>query len=316
MGVYRMRVVYGQGAKRQKRESKKGEKKLKRGAGRLIFCVVLFLLMYMGKGIFPKQMAHNGQKLLDVIRCNVDLEAAVQALGQSIADDKDVADSVMEFCTQVFMPGTLKTSKEDKQVQPVVQIEPRQQVDNTSNDKKVQALQNENEIDTEDVLPELSVPEVGQVLQIVETNGTSLPDGYETNVLYLGDMETVVPTAGRITSGFGYRDHPTIGRHSIHNGVDIGANTGDDICSFSDGCVTEVGENGDFGKYLSLKHANGVTSFYAHCSKIFVEKGQQVKVGERVALVGKTGQATGPHLHFELLYNGVYLDPVHYISFQ
>jgi murein DD-endopeptidase MepM/ murein hydrolase activator NlpD len=119
---------------------------------------------------------------------------------------------------------------------------------------------------------------------------------------------------GRITSEFGYRDHPTKGRHAVHNGVDIGADAGQDVVSFMNGVVEEVGENSDFGKYLFIAHPNGVRTFYAHCSRICVEQEQRVRVGELVAQVGSTGQSTGPHLHFELEMNGTRLDPLHYIE--
>lgn len=312
-GVNRLRVVYGQGAKRHNKERKRREKGNEQAAIRLLICLALFLLMYIGKGIYPKQMAQNGQKLLDVIRSNVDLEAAMHTLGQSISGDEDLVDGVMDFCAQVFAPTPSKKMEQEGEQQPVTHIVPLPLVEMGS-DVQETIPQVTDDLETDTLQVGLPALEVGQVIQTVETSGTALPDGYEEDVLYLGDIETATPVSGRITSEFGYRDHPTIGRYSIHNGVDIGAYTGDPIVSFSDGQVREVGENRDFGNYLYIEHLNGVTSFYAHCSSILVKEGQQVTAGERVALVGQTGQATGPHLHFELLYNGIYLDPIHYIE--
>ena len=125
-----------------------------------------------------------------------------------------------------------------------------------------------------------------------------------------------MPVNGRITSQYGYREHPTIGRHSIHNGVDIGADSGAAVCAFAAGRISQVGENDDYGKYIYIDHGNGIETFYAHCSSILAEEGEQVMAGDSIARVGQTGKATGPHLHFELRFHGTYLDPIHYIDLE
>ena len=154
----------------------------------------------------------------------------------------------------------------------------------------------------------------GDVIEQANETADTLPEGYELRHLYLGDGETVTPVMGRITSTFGYRDHPTKGRHAVHNGVDIGADSGQSVAAFRSGRIGEVGESSDFGKYLYIEHEHGVRTFYAHCSAVLVRKGQRVEAGEQVARVGSTGQSTGPHLHFEIEMNGVRLDPMHYID--
>ena len=86
-----------------------------------------------------------------------------------------------------------------------------------------------------------------------------------------------------------------------------------DIVSFADGVVTVTGESSSYGHYLIVSHHNGTTTLYAHCEKLLVRSGQTVKMGEKIALMGDSGQATGSHLHFELQQNGVYLNPVYYV---
>ena len=96
--------------------------------------------------------------------------------------------------------------------------------------------------------------------------------------------------------------------------MDLAANSGDDIVCFASGTVTEVGENGTSGKFLRVEHEDGYATMYAHCSQIYVEEGQKVNAGEKIALVGATGKATGPNLHFELTHDGVYLNPAFYMA--
>ena len=127
-------------------------------------------------------------------------------------------------------------------------------------------------------------------------------------------FDYIEPVAGAVTDGFGYRDHPIDGDMRFHYGVDMEANSGDVICSFADGTVTAVGESSDLGKYITVLHANGYTTLYAHCSRITASSAQQVKAGDPIAEVGDTGRTTGPHLHFEMHRDTTYLNPVYYVS--
>ena len=84
--------------------------------------------------------------------------------------------------------------------------------------------------------------------------------------------------------------------------------------AFAGGVVDYIGDSPVYGLYLQIKHAGGLTSFYAHCSELCVQPGQTVAAGETVALSGATGNATGPHLHFEMKLNGTLLNPLYYIE--
>ena len=117
------------------------------------------------------------------------------------------------------------------------------------------------------------------------------------------------------SSGFGYRIHPVEGEEDFHHGVDIAADTGTAILCFADGTVTAVGESSSYGKYCIVRHDNGFSTLYAHCSKVTASSGASVKEGQKIAEVGETGMATGPHLHFELHEEGVYLNPIYYVTF-
>ena len=108
--------------------------------------------------------------------------------------------------------------------------------------------------------------------------------------------------------------YPAEGEERFHYGVDLAANEGTEILCFADGTVTVVGESSSYGKYCMVEHAGGYSTLYAHCSRITVSSGAAVKEGQKIAEVGETGVATGPHLHFELQKNGTYLNPIYYVD--
>ena len=110
-----------------------------------------------------------------------------------------------------------------------------------------------------------------------------------------------------ITSGFGSRE--LNGEEQIHKGIDLGADEGTEICAAFDGTVTISMEDPSYGNYVVLSHDDEVKTLYAHCSKLLVKKGDKVKAGDKIALVGATGDADGNHLHFEVLIDGKNIDP-------
>lgn len=127
-------------------------------------------------------------------------------------------------------------------------------------------------------------------------------------------FDYAAPLAGTVTSPFGWREHPETGREAFHYGVDIAADEGAEIACFADGVVGVVGESVELGKYLTVHHANDALTLYAHCSRITAASGDTVTRGGKLAEVGSTGNATGPHLHFELHIGEDCLDPQYYLS--
>ena len=106
------------------------------------------------------------------------------------------------------------------------------------------------------------------------------------------------PLKGTITSRYGTREATEIVTAN-HYGLDIGGNTGSDIVSAMDGVVTLASSEGDYGKHIKIENSD-ISTLYAHCSKLCVTEGTQIKQGQKIAEVGATGRATGPHLHFEI----------------
>lgn len=112
---------------------------------------------------------------------------------------------------------------------------------------------------------------------------------------------------GTITSRYGNRH----GR--LHAGIDIADSTGTEIYAAQSGEVTFAGMSGNYGNLIKIKHINGYETYYAHCSAILVNVGDKVEKGQLIGKVGCTGNATGPHVHFEIRLNGNVVDPYSYI---
>lgn len=121
----------------------------------------------------------------------------------------------------------------------------------------------------------------------------------------------VVPplSSGTLTSGYGYRTDPTGGGEQFHRGVDIAAPAGSPIAAMYDGRVAAVGESASLGRYIRIDHGDGVEVLYAHCAEIIAPQGAAVRAGERVALVGSSGDSTGNHVHVQVSADGVVYNP-------
>ena len=143
-----------------------------------------------------------------------------------------------------------------------------------------------------------------QATGTVNTKGTT-----SSGKVSLG-ISLIKPVSGTITSRFGAGSSI---RRSSHTGLDIAAPSGTNIVAAASGTVTFSGYKGSYGNMLVISHGNGVQTYYAHCSKLYVGAGTQVSQGQSIAAVGSTGNSTGPHLHLEIRVNGVAYNPQNYL---
>ena len=120
--------------------------------------------------------------------------------------------------------------------------------------------------------------------------------------------------AGVLGSNFGWRIDPITGRSAIHTGLDFQATTGSVIQAAAGGVVVTQEYHPDYGSMIEIDHGNELITRYAHTSKTFVKSGDLVKRGQKIAEVGSTGRSTGPHLHFEVLVQGVPQDPQKFLT--
>jgi murein DD-endopeptidase MepM/ murein hydrolase activator NlpD len=145
-------------------------------------------------------------------------------------------------------------------------------------------------------------------------------EGFETLYSYLEDHRNLLastpairPTQGWTTSGFGYRTSPFTGLREFHKGLDIATRKGTSIIATANGIVTYVGTKGFLGKTVDVDHGHGMVTRYSHLYKALKKTGDVVNRGEAIAQVGSTGRTTGPHLHYEVLLNGIPVNPEKYI---
>lgn len=142
---------------------------------------------------------------------------------------------------------------------------------------------------------------------------------YKSYTTHVGDKLSFFPLGfpsdGEQTSGYGYRRDPLMPDSlESHFGLDFRGNMGDSIRTTADGVIRMAGFNGGYGNCVIITHSNGFETLYGHMSKILVKDGDRVKAGDKIGLVGSTGRSTGPHVHYEVLFNGVRVNPARYLK--
>ncbi|MCK9529613.1 MAG: M23 family metallopeptidase [Gammaproteobacteria bacterium] len=162
------------------------------------------------------------------------------------------------------------------------------------------------------------IAQLGDLSQKLDDRGQQL-DVLET-MLINRNMQAEVFPAGRpakggwISSYFGIRSDPFTGRPHRHNGIDLAGKEGSEVIAVASGVVTWAGERYGYGNLVEVTHGNGYVTRYGHNKDIVVQLGEPVRKGQTVATMGSTGRSTGPHIHFEVLRNGVHVDPLSYIQ--
>jgi murein DD-endopeptidase MepM/ murein hydrolase activator NlpD len=141
----------------------------------------------------------------------------------------------------------------------------------------------------------------------------SLLKGLQDQQNLLASTPAIRPVRGWTTSTFGYRTSPFTGRREFHKGYDVAAQQGTSILATADGVVTFAGGKGLLGKTIAIDHGHGLVTQYSHCDKFLKKRGDRVKRWEPIATVGNTGRSTGPHVHYEIHFNGIPVNPEKYM---
>ena len=260
-----------------------------------LVCSAILLLIVIGvKLAAPDVLDRYRDELLHLMGQDTDFVAAFSAVGEAIGNGA-LSDMLDEAYQEVF--GSTETENIEETAQSVEKTPEISgeigQADETGKDEAEKASASEKKtVYTPENLPK-DVCLTQQVL------GFAYAD----------------PVAGSLSSAFGYREHPVEGEEKFHYGLDIAADEGTVIAAFAAGLVTAVGESATLGKYVMLAHDGGYTTLYAHCSRVTASSGQTVKLGDPIAEVGQTGEATGAHLHFEVHQNTTYLNPIYYVTY-
>ena len=241
---------------------------------RTVVCGAIFVALVALKLLLPGGMAEVRSTLGAWLVRDADFVSAFSAVGRAVSGEDGVLDSLENAYVAVFGGE----QQEAEEVAGVV---------------------------TDLAAEETPEPQVG--------DARLYPEHAAAEQRVLG-FDYAAPLTGKVTSPFGWREHPTTQREAFHYGVDIAADDGAAISCFADGTVGVVGESVELGKYLTVHHENGVVTLYAHCSRVSVSSGAAVKLGDKIAEAGSTGNATGTHLHFEVHDGEDYLNPEYYLS--
>lgn len=158
-----------------------------------------------------------------------------------------------------------------------------------------------------------SLNSVSQKAKGVEKNLNTLVNFFESHSLRLAGTPSILPTKGYWVSSYGWRDDPFTGKRAFHRGIDIATYFGNPIVATADGVVVQTARNKIGGNTIKISHRGGYVTVYCHLSKFLVKPGQKVKRGDTIGLVGKTGKALGPHVHYEIHLNGKSVNPYYYI---
>ena len=280
----------------------------RRHLAQVVACGLVFVLLVAAKLLLPGKMEGINRFLVSSMEQNIDVQAVFSAVGRAFAGEEDVPGAAKEVYQAVFHPeepnGSLGTGEA---LETAAVLETPELADAALDSLRPYR---------QEAAGASEQPESGEQasnLAYILYSQQNVPDNVSLEQAILG-FAYAPPLSGTLTSNFGYREHPVQGEERFHYGVDLAADTGTAIGCFAAGTVTAVGESSSYGRYCVVAHENGYSTLYAHCSRVTASSGASVSRGEKIAEVGETGNATGPHLHFELHREGVYLNPIYYVA--
>lgn len=254
-------------------KSKKNVKLFKKMIKQIIICLIIYAIFYAvinNNYIFSEDFTQKAREILS----------------------QDINFSQI----YTFVSNNIKEVFKEKNVE---------ETSNQQEEKSKEEIQNNEEnIGGAEELPTVEVENV----ENNETETITLSQMEQDANYIKSTINFIKPVNGTISSMFGLRNPTTASVPKNHTGTDIATNKGTKIVSATDGTVTYKSSKGDFGNHLKIQ-INDVIILYAHCNKIYVKEGDVIKQGQEIAEVGTTGNTTGPHLHFEIQYEGRRVDP-------
>lgn len=227
--------------------------------------------------------------------------------------EEEIFTRIQEMAVTTYKIYAIKVNNEDTTF-----VNSRDEAEEIITKMKEQAQNSEEieismqEIYTENIEETEKTVEVATATQVAEEKLTAKIKEQEIikSATLDGVYFSVKPVSGTITSRFGVNESI---RDHTHKGIDIGAPNGTPIKAAADGKITYSGQMGGYGNLIIITHANGIQTYYGHCSKLYKSVGEKVNAGDVIAAVGSTGYSTGNHLHFEIRKNGTQINPQNYL---
>ena len=271
----------------------------------ILICMVIYVIFYLIKNtsyFFSDDVINKAKEFL---KYDINFQNLYNQAVTMLNDNKNN----IPFLNNLLQNSSDETNSNEVQEN---SVNTENSQDNTNNVENTNTdTQNTEDINTENVGVGGGKEENTQVEANVSNENKSQ---MEIDAEFLkANYSFINPVKGTVTSRYGARE-PTDIISANHYGIDIGANMGTEIVASTDGTVEQVSEEGEYGKHIKIRNGEAVT-LYAHCSELLVKEGQKVKQGEKIALVGDTGKATGPHLHFEIRRNNNIINPEYILKF-
>ena len=271
----------------------------------ILICMVIYVIFYLIKNtsyFFSDDVINKAKEFL---KYDINFQNLYNQAVTMLNDNKNN----IPFLNNLLQNSSDETNSNEVQEN---SVNTENSQDNTNNVENTNTdTQNTENINTENVGVGGGKEENTQVEANVSNENKSQ---MEIDAEFLkANYSFINPVKGTVTSRYGARE-PTDIISANHYGIDIGANMGTEIVASTDGTVEQVSEEGEYGKHIKIRKGEAVT-LYAHCSELLVKEGQKVKQGEKIALVGDTGKATGPHLHFEIRRNNNIINPEYILKF-
>lgn len=245
-----------------------------------------------------------------------ELQSVREELMQQKAQVQSFALNLLDYKRQMFLLRDL-----DTKLRRAVSLGPRDKAQQVlgiggPDEFGLQNLATLGEKKQEEALKEMH-QELSQLKGAASRQETSLQlliEYFEDKRSLYASTPSVWPVRGWVTSPFGNRTSPFSGILKFHEGIDIAAQTGTPIVAPADGVVIKAGFSTGYGNMVEISHGYGIKTVFGHNSRLNVKAGQRVKRGEIISFIGDTGSSTGPHLHYEVLVNGLPVNPVRYMN--
>ncbi len=270
------------------------EKKIKFFKGIAIFfftALIIFLVDYFTMNV-------TRQKYRDLNEENARLKETIVQYKYSTSKLKTTIDHFESYAKKLNVMAGLKSPD-------VLEVEPG--IGGGDNDQEISSLNSPPDRELN------SLQSIRQKAVKIENNLNTLTHFFENQTLKLSATPSIWPTKGYLSSAYTWRNDPFTGKWTFHKGIDIATNSGNPIVATADGVVIQRKYDKIGGNTIKIKHMFGYTTVYCHLSKFLAKVGQKVKRGEAIGLVGETGKARGPHVHYEVRLNGKTKNPYYYI---
>ncbi len=282
-------------------------------ASLFVFSILLFYICGLHANI--AQLSRENEAL---ISSNYALESSVDAMNEVIAQSKDLERIQQETINN--QQGSLEEIEEqhqseleeqEKAIQELVDMIEKMDIFDNVLSRSVSVSSSSTQIRQAKMIIQDTLGDSEAAVALLE----KLDEEQKKIDDYSKRYPDYNPTSGRLSSPYGYRKDPFTGKTSWHSGIDIANSTGTTVRAAAYGKVTFAGTSSGYGYNIVIDHGNGYKTRYAHLSKMLVSVGDVVEKGEKIGLMGMTGRATGPHLHFEVIYKGDTLDPRKFVSY-